>query len=179
MLLWEPEAYQIYALVRSLEKIPGDIVEVGTYRGGSAKLIAEAEPNKEIHLFDTFTGLPEVSKDLDASRFSTGQYATPLANVEAYLKAYPHVHLYPGFFPETAGPIKDKKYSFVHLDVDIYQSTKDSLAFVYERVSPGGAILSHDYSTAEGVRKAFTEFFADKPEAVIELMSSQCLVIKK
>jgi O-methyltransferase len=179
MLLWEPEAYQIYVLVQSLAHIPGDIGEVGTYRGGSAKLMALADPNKDIHTFDTFEGLPQVDTNIDAKRFSTGQYATSFDAVKKYLSLYPRVHLYEGFFPQTAGPIKNTRFSFVHLDVDIYQSTKDSLEFFYTRMEKGGVILSHDYGTAEGVRRAFAEFFDNKPETVIPLMSSQCIVVKQ
>jgi hypothetical protein len=42
----------------------------------------------------------------------------------------------------------------------------------------GGMLISHDYSTVPGVKKAFDEYFADKPETVIELPTSQCLFIK-
>ena len=52
-------------------------------------------------------------------------------------------------------------FSFVHLDVDLYQSTKDGLAWFYPRLNRGGILISHDYSNADGVRKAFDEFFAE------------------
>ncbi len=178
-LLLDVEAVQIYQTVAATAKVPGDIAEVGTYRGGSALIMAEASKGKkQIHTFDTFEGLPQVV-DFDDKRFSAGQYATPYEEVRALLAKHPFVHVYQGFFPSTAGPIKDKRFSFVHLDVDIYQSTKDSLEFFYPRLNSCGAIISHDYSNAEGVRRAFDEFFADKPEAVIGLSGSQCLVIKQ
>jgi hypothetical protein len=179
MLLLEPEAYQLFVLVRGLQKVKGAIAEVGTYRGGSAKLICEADPYKAVHLFDTFEGLPEVDAAVDAERFHTGQYATSLDAVRAYLAPYPQARLYQGFFPDTAGPVQDEQFSFVHLDVDIYKSTFDSLGFFYPRIVSGGMLLSHDNSTAQGVKKAFEDFFADKPESVIELAAgSQCLVVK-
>jgi O-methyltransferase len=179
MLLWEPEAYQIFVLVRSLSNVAGDIAEIGTFKGGSTKLIATAAPQKHIYGFDSFEGLPEVDTQVDATRFTTGQYATSYEQVRAYLSEFPNVSLYQGFFPGTSGSIKDKIFSFVHLDVDLYQSTKESLEFFYTRMQKGGVILSHDYSTAKGVHQAFDEFFADKPESVIELMSSQCMVVKQ
>jgi len=52
------------------------------------------------------------------------------------------------------------------------------LEYFYPRMIPGGVILSHDYSLLAGVEKAFTEFFADKPEEVIDLPTTQCLVFK-
>ena len=47
-------------------------------------------------------------------------------------------------------------------------------------MNKGGIIMSHDYFYAEGVRKAFDEFFSDKPEPIIELPSTytQCLIVK-
>jgi hypothetical protein len=45
-------------------------------------------------------------------------------------------------------------------------------------MNPGGIIISHDYLTAPGVQKAFCEYFADKPEPVIETAGSQCFVVK-
>jgi len=75
--------------------------------------------------------------------------------------------------------LKYKKFAFVHLDVDLYQSTQDCLEWFYPRMSRGGVIVSHDYlSATQGVKRVFDEFFADKPEPILELSGSQCLVIK-
>ena len=46
------------------------------------------------------------------------------------------------------------------------------------RMIPGGIMLSHDYGLLSGVEKAFQEFFADKPEGIIEQPTTQCMVIK-
>lgn len=177
LLLSDHEAYQVMMAVRRTAKIPGDIAEVGAYKGASAKLIAHAARGKHIHLFDTFEGLPEL-RDIDRSAFTDGQFVADVADVTAYLSAYPSVSLYKGLFPETAGPIAGKTFSFVHLDVDLYQSTKDSLEFFYPRMSKGGVIISHDYMTAAGVRKAIDDFMADKPEAVFESSWRQCFIVK-
>jgi hypothetical protein len=176
MVLAYNEAYQIYAAVKATEKIKGDIAEVGVYKGGSSKLIAEAKGKKTLHLFDTFEGIPDV-KEIDD--FYEGQFdITSFDYVKDYLKKYPNIRLYKGVFPSTARPIQNKKFSFVHLDVDIYESTKDCLKFFYPRMSKGGIIISHDYITAAGVRNAFEEFFKNKPEPIVELSGSQCLIVK-
>ena len=62
--------------------------------------------------------------------------------------------------------------------MDCYESTKQCLEFFYSRMSPGGIILSHDYMTAPGVKKAFDDFFEDRAEPVLETAGSQCLVVK-
>lgn len=177
LLLHDVEGIQIYDAVRATHKIKGDIAEVGTYRGGSTKIIAEAAQGKRIHTFDTFEGLPEVGTH-DAERFHAGQYVALEEAVRAYLAPYPSVQIYRGLFPDSAGPIKKLTFSFVHLDVDLYEGTKEGLTFFYPRLQAGGILISHDYSNAEGVRRAFDEFFADKPETVVMLSGSQCLVTK-
>ena len=69
---------------------------------------------------------------------------------------------------------------FVHLDLDIYQSTLDALGFFYPRLTKGGILISHDYRrlSAPGVKKAFQEFFANKVEPVVLLWDTQCLIVK-
>ncbi len=86
--------------------------------------------------------------------------------------------IYPGLFPDSAGASSDCRFSFVHLDVDLYESTRAALEFFYPRMNPGGMILSHDYVIADGVRNAFDEFFEPKAETVLELSGNQCLVVR-
>lgn len=178
MALGINEAYQIFMAVKSAAKIKGDIAEVGVYQGASAKIICEAKGEKTLHLFDTFEGLPEVTETDRTVNFKKGDFHYPFERVKAYLSAYSNVHIYKGLFPKTADGIKNERFSFVNLDVDIYESTLNSLIFFYPRMNQGGILISHDYSSLPGVKKAFDEFFKDKPEPIIELSGSQCLVIK-
>jgi O-methyltransferase len=176
MLLLQDEAYQVLSCTRATGKVPGDIAEVGVYRGGSARLMCEVRGNRALYLFDTFEGLPRTDQ-LD-SRFGAGQYAASFEKVQNYLAAFPDVHIYRGLFPATSGPIVDRRFSFVHLDVDLYQPTRDSLEFFYSRVNVGGMFLIHDYLWAEGVRKAVQEFFASRPETILELAGAYCGIVK-
>ncbi|MDD4062318.1 MAG: macrocin O-methyltransferase [Candidatus Pacebacteria bacterium] len=179
MLLGDNEGYQLYMAVKSTSKIDGDIAEVGTYMGGSAKIICEARENdKYVYLFDTFNGLPELSNHDNNIHFQAGEFKSSLDYVANYLKEYSNVFITKGLFPQTADIIKNKKFSFVNLDVDLHEGTRDSLDFFYPRMSRGGVIISHDYISTPGVKKAFDEFFKDKPEPIIELSGSQCLIIK-
>lgn len=176
--LGDDEAHQIYTTVKRTKKIEGDIAEVGVYKGGSAAVICEAKENKALHLFDTFQGLPGLSGFDDRSRLSFAQYSASFESVKSYLGRYAGVNFYVGLFPATAEPVKNKKFSFVHLDVDLYESTLNCLKFFYPRMTRGGVILSHDYSTLKGVKKAFDEFFEDKPEIIIEPAGCQCMIVK-
>jgi O-methyltransferase len=178
MLLGDNEAYQIFMAVRSTEKVPGDIAEVGTYKGASAKLICEAKGVKPLHLFDTFEGLPDLSSADDPAQFHRGQFSVSFNEVSEYLHEYRNVHLYKGLFPSTAGAVTGSTFSFVHLDLDLYEATLEGIKFFYPRMSKGGIIISHDYTIAPGVRKAFNDYFQDKPEPIIEMSGSQCLIVK-
>lgn len=174
--------FNLYQLVLSTRKLPGDIAEVGVYRGGSAKLIASLKGGKTLHLFDTFKGLPTVRADLDIHKEADFN-DTSLEAVQRYLSPYSGMLYYQGFFPDSASELAKTptRFSLVHLDVDIYQSTKAGLEFFYPRMVKGAVIISHDYRSlgCPGVRAAIDEFFADKPESVIELWKTQCLVIKQ
>lgn len=171
------EAFLVHSLARSTAGLPGSMAEVGVYEGGTAKMICEAKGESPLHLFDTFEGLPE-SSAADRRVHVTGQYACSLDSVRTYLGGYSNVLFHKGRFPDGVASLVNEKFSFVHFDVDLYQSTLDCLEFFYERMLPGGVMLSHDYSILVGVRQAFAEFLADKPEELVELPSTQCLIIK-
>jgi O-methyltransferase len=180
MLLGDWEAFQIFMAVKQTAKIKGDIAEVGVYMGGSSKLICEAKGNKKFHLFDTFEGLPAPKQEDSPNQFHEKQYSHSYANVKKYLSNYQNVYFYKGLFPSTAVPITNEKFSFVHLDVDLYEATLDCIKFFYSRMEKGGILISHDYGNALGVRRAFDEFFHDKPEPIIEIeiLGSQSLIVK-
>lgn len=171
------EAYQIFMGINNTKKIKGDIAEVGVYKGGTAKVIARAKGSKKLHLFDTFEGLPKRTKH-DSEELYTGLFNVEFEEVKNYLQDEKEVYFYKGLFPKTAKPIEKVIFSFVHLDVDLYESTLDCLKFFYVRMSKGGIIISHDYQNLIGVRKAFDEFFKNKPEPIVEMSGSQCLVVK-
>ena len=168
---------QIYSSIKAISKIKGDIAEVGVSGGGSAKIICKTKELKKLYLFDTFEGLPFVCNE-DSKRFKIGDFSNSLEGVKEYLKQYSNVFMYKGVFPESSEPIDNKRFSFVHLDVDTYQSTKNCLMFFYPRMVKGGMIFSHDYLNSKGVRKAFDEFFERKSELVLGLITNQCIVIK-
>lgn len=177
ILIANNEAYSIFMTVERTKKIEGAIAEVGVYRGGSAKLICEAKGDRPLYLFDTFEGIPVVN-GIDEPYFHEGQFAASLEEVESYLKGYENVYLYKGLFPASAKSVDNQRFSFINLDVDTYESTRDSLQYFYSRMNKGGVIISHDYLYAAGVRKAVDEFFEDKPEAILELTGTQCLIVK-
>ena len=93
------------------------------------------------------------------------------------LDGYENVQIIKGEFPESGKEITDKKFCFVHLDVDLYKSTIDSLRFFFPKMILGGIILMHDYHS-DGIQKAFREFRNENDIQVIELTGSQAIIIK-
>lgn len=171
------ESFLVHSIAKAQSKRPGDLAEVGVYEGATARLICEAKGDRTLHLFDTFQGLPKPA-DFESNIHHEGQFACGIDTVRRHLRDHPNVNLYQGVFPTTAGPIKDRTFSFVHFDVDLYEGTLRCLEFFYPRMIPAGIMLSHDYSILAGVKKAVHQFLADKPEEVIELPTTQCMIVK-
>lgn len=175
------EAFVLHSIVKSQSVLEGEMAEVGVFQGGSSKIICEAKRNRKLHLFDTFSGLPSVSeKDthFGMKYWKNNQFNnTSEDSVKKYLSKYDNVFIYSGKFPETGKFVIGKKFSFVHLDVDLYDSTKNCLEFFYPNLIKGGIILTHDFHTG-GVKTAFDEFLKNKSLPVIELSGSQCMIIK-
>lgn len=174
--------YTLDQLLKLTSYIPGDIVECGTYKGVSAYLMCKAsvQNGKIVHLFDSFEGLSEPG-EFDGSYWEAGRFFMPEENVHNTLAQFSNYKAYKGWIPDRFSEISDKQICFLHIDVDLYEPTKDSLEYFYPRLVPNGVILMDDYgtSTCPGAKKAADEFFADKPEEILLLTTGQGLVIKK
>jgi O-methyltransferase len=175
--------YVLYQLAKLTANLGGDVAEVGVYKGGTARLLARTfntRAKKQLHLFDTFEGMPSTDAPVDHHR--QGDFAdTSLESVQRQLRDCGEVRFYKGFFPETAGPIENSRFCLVHVDADIYQSVKDSCAFFYPRLEKGGVMVFDDYgfSSCPGARKAVDEFFSDKEECPFYLPSGQSFIMKR
>jgi hypothetical protein len=139
--------------------------------------MCEVKGDKPLHLFDTFEGLPPAA-DVDRHIHRVGQYRADIESVQEYLHEYDHVHYHKGLFPDSTADVEERTYALAHFDVDLYEGTLACFQYFYPRMVRGGVMISHDYDWASGVRKATDEFFADKPEPVIELPTTQCMVVK-
>lgn len=158
----------IYKLIYRVESAPGSVAEVGVYRGGTTRFLAECLPNTTIFAYDTFKGQP-CKSEIDHHEVGTFN-DIKLRDVVTYLEPFKNVELTIGLFPGSAGPRErlNTQFKFVHIDVDQYQSTKDAIEFFYPRMIDGGIILVDDFNwpNCQGVKKAMYEFFAVRPEVV-------------
>jgi len=170
----DPARYASLALaVRTLEaeSVAGDFAEVGVYRGATSRFLIRCAPERTLYLFDTFEGFalhdrePENAAD---ARFQTTSEAT----VRRALGGATNVVIRPGYFPDTARGLEDKRFAFVLLDLDVYAPTLGGLEFFYPRLARGAYCFVHDYNSPESnraCRRALGEFLRDRPEHVIEL----------
>lgn len=168
------ECAEIFQAAKSCDKLDGDMAEAGVYLGATAAIMLSASASKPIHLFDTFEGLPA-----SEGRFSKGEWRGTLADVRHNLEPWSgRTEFHPGLFPASADGLDHLRFSFVHLDLDLYQSTIDALRWFWPRMVTGGAVLSHDYPTADGVLRAFHEFFDSRVEPFLPLSGNQCIAFK-
>jgi O-methyltransferase len=164
--------YTIWLQINRLrsENINGAFAELGVYKGETAQMIHEMDPERKLYLFDTFQGfnnedlLHENSND---EKFNTDNFAdTSLETVKKFVSGNDNVMYMPGYFPESAIHLNEQHFAFVHLDADLYKPTLAALNFFYPRLSAGGVILIHDYNhTWPGLRKAVDEFLTTIPES--------------
>jgi O-methyltransferase len=141
--------YELWDLVRQTRSVEGDVLEVGVWRGGTGALLAQAvrgEADKRVFLADTFTGVVKAgNRD---TRYKGGEHAdTTPEIVRGLLDSFGlrNVDILEGVFPEDAGERVPKKLAFVHCDVDVYASTKDSVEWCIPRLSVNGIMVFDDY----------------------------------
>jgi len=169
-------------LMRLTDTVAGDTAECGSFKGCSSWLILKnndmSSHNRMHHIFDSFEGLSEPKAE-DGGYWSPGTFIIGEDVVKNNLETG-NYKLYKGWIPERFPEIKDRKFSFVHVDVDLYDPTKDSMEFFYDRLNPGGVLLCDDYgcSTCPGATKAVDEFLEDKPEKMMALSCGGGFFIK-
>lgn len=145
-------------------ELPGEFWEMGVYNGGSASLLGKIGREKALRLFDSFEGVSDPGdKDYPTqyvpdgpmwAREWRGDLKRALINIGR------ECIIHEGWIPETFKDVpKDAVCSLAHVDVDLYQPTKDSLEFILPRLADGGVIIVDDFDVARhpGVRVAIEE----------------------
>jgi len=183
----EIRCYFLQSSIRSLNAIDGSVAECGSREGKSALyMLTACERKREFYLFDSFEGLsdPTSGKDIITTSIDkSGEKRLFYANyddVEKRFIPFDNVHLMRGWIPERFKEVEDKTFSLVHIDVDLYEPTKDSFEFFYERLASGGMMICDDYGSGAypGARLAMDEFFEKKREKPIELPQGQAFIVK-
>lgn len=132
-------------------KIPGEVAELGVFRGDFAKNINKAFPKKKLYLFDTFQSFNPSEAELEKTRDTCNDaYVdafkdTDIQMVMDKMKYPDNIVVKQGLFPQSLNGLEES-FAFVSIDVDLEQSTYDGLSYFYPRLSSGGYIFIHDYN---------------------------------
>lgn len=144
------------------KKIDGDVVEFGCYVGESSKylrmILDYYSSNKKLYVYDSFEGLPPLSKYEE----NTGWRSGTLKTTEEILKQnFINNGLKPpiinkGWFKDVSSEKVPDKICFGFLDGDFYDSIKDSFSLIYPKLSKGSCVVFHDYERPDlpGVKAA-------------------------
>lgn len=147
--------------------IPGDFVETGVWRGGAAimmraVLAAHDIPDRRVFAADSFAGFPaQTAADTNFSVGGVADFSVSLDEVRSNFARFglldDQVVFLDGLFKDTLPSAPIERIAVLRLDGDLYESTRDGL-MLYDKLSPGGALIADDYFLFEGQRKAIDEF---------------------
>jgi hypothetical protein len=175
--------WTVHQLIRLVGSVPGDTAECGVLNGAMSYIICKANEvsaHRRLHfLFDSFEGL-SAPGDGDGSYWRQGDLTAGADVVEQNLRDCRDFRLMKGWIPARFEEVADRRFAFVHIDVDLYQPTRDSLEFFYPRMSEGGIMLLDDYASSfsPGATQAAKEVLDGKPEQVISLADGGGFLIK-
>lgn len=181
--------------LKTLE-VPGDIAEIGVFRGGGLLTWANfleayciGDRTKTVFGFENWEGFNEILQE-DGSNapqthkvkggFSPAQYreelysAIQIFDQDRFIPWKPRIKLIEGNIEETSLKFIEEhpgvRFSLLHFDCDLYKPTKKALEAFWPRLSRGGIVLFDEYSIHDwpGETQAVDEFFADKPNIAIK-----------
>lgn len=178
--------FELWELLGQLRDTPGDIIEVGVWRGGTGALIAHRAQalrgHRKTYLCDTFSGVVKAT-DHDTT-YRGGEHAdTSEDQVREFLSRLEidNAVILAGIFPDVhRQAVSDKTFCFVHIDVDVYQSAKEVFEFVWPRLSVGGVIVFDDYGfeSCDGIPKLLEEYRFQPGKLVIHNLNGHALIVR-
>eukprot|EP01113_Clastostelium_recurvatum_P014100 TRINITY_DN1762_c0_g1_i1.p1 TRINITY_DN1762_c0_g1~~TRINITY_DN1762_c0_g1_i1.p1 ORF type:complete len:323 (-),score=50.25 TRINITY_DN1762_c0_g1_i1:31-873(-) len=154
--------------------IEGDFVETGVYTGGTSILLVKSlqkwdtSGKRLLWAADSFEGLPAPGQN-DKSAWGTIQKGAFSASLEVFknnmieFKTWDEtkVKILQGWFKDSLPAAPINKISYLRLDGDFYDSTRQPLDLLYSKVTKGGIVYVDDYGSYEGCRRAVDEFRAE------------------
>jgi len=146
-LLRRQRQYTLCYLLLNITIHEGDVCELGCWRGLSTYQLASHLASKGFHndfcLFDSFEGLSEIDEidrreDLDFAYDEKRKlFECSEEIVRENLKEFSFIRYFKGWIPDRFEEVRDKRFSFVHIDLDLYQPIRDSIQFFYPRLKAG------------------------------------------
>ena len=180
--------FELWKLIEQCKKLEdGSIIEIGVWRGGTGALMAKQAANcgisNPVFLCDTFTGV--VKAGTEDPHYKDNEHAnTSRQIVEELLLKKLHlnnVQILQGIFPEeTSFKVENEKFRLCHIDVDVYQSAKDIIDWIWDKMVHGGIIVYDDYGFRgnAGITKYVEQQVPCKDRIVLHNLNGHALVIK-
>lgn len=136
-----------------------------------------------MYLCDTFTGVVKTG-DQD-SAYSDGEHSDATRDaVEKLLSndfKLKNVEILEGIFPEDTGKeVEDIRFRLCHIDVDVYQSSKDTVDWIWDRLVPNGIIVFDDYGyiRTDGITRHVNEMMADRDKMIFYNLNGHAVIVK-
>jgi hypothetical protein len=172
----------------------GPTAEAGCWRGMSSRIMLEymscrygSQCVLPHHIFDSFEGLSEPQpEDLIGTPYTredmVGRFSSRIETTKNTLGPFEMVHYHkgwipdvfsqPGFFPE--------KYSFVHVDVELYEPTYACLVYFWPKIQKGGFLVCDDcaYKNFPGSGKAMQRFCQENKLSSFDLPTGNGVIYK-
>lgn len=164
----------------------GALVEFGCYAGTTSLFIARLlhDNTREFHVYDSFEGLPDKSKqDISPAgeQFKAGELlATKKSFIMNFKKAgLPLPMIHKGWFSNVTEDDVPNEIAFAFLDGDYYQSIIDPLKLIWPRLVPGAIIVVDDYQNEAlpGARRAVDDWVRAHP-ARLRIEASLAILTK-
>jgi O-methyltransferase len=179
--------YDLWTLVEETAKAGGDIVEVGVWRGGSGCLMAKKElligGGANVWLCDTFAGV--VKAGAEDSNYRGGEHRDTDVSIVQKLAAdlnVTNIKALVGIFPDESGAqLGAERVRLLHIDVDVYQSAKDCVDYLWARMPSGAAAVFDDYGFpgCEGVTRCVDEFRTRNDIFYVHNLNGHAVLIKR
>lgn len=158
--------FEVLSIALQNISIDGFYLEMGVFQGRTINFIASIMQNKIIYGFDSFQGLPEAWDRDDLKYFTKGFFATSGLPIVAS-----NVELHKGWFNESLPEFKrdilrDQPIAFIHIDCDLYSSTKTIFDTLGDHIVDGTVIVFDELYNYQGFDrheiKALYEFLQQK-----------------
>jgi O-methyltransferase len=148
------------ALIEQLRMTGGSlpVAECGVFTGLTAFLLCESMGESEYHGFDSFEGLEPGENDDHSYRICKKGFFAKSPKYAQSVLAEKKAAIHVGHIPEILNKQPDRTYRFVHVDVDCYEATLQSLRYFWPRLMDGGIMVCDDCSLWKGAKKACDEF---------------------
>jgi O-methyltransferase len=158
------------------DRVAGDLIEAGSWRGGAALLMRATldtleRSERSVWVADSFQGFPQSDRqrrpgyDLEADLAGFDFLAVPLEEVKQTFERFGFergINFVPGFFEETLPPLAGRPWSVIRIDGDTYSSVRTALESLYPGLATGGYLIVDDYLSLDQCKQAVDDFRSER-----------------